>query len=170
MTLHGTEVIRKLYHADTNRDERGLLQVEPSTEEYFGADMYNSAPEGIRSFAQAQSQHFSMELYESRVASLQRFVSLCVMFHQTGKRVQDFFPKYSFGLFGYKMERTHSIMRIATTASPISGDAVRDRMENMRLKARFQNAVHQITNSWRCKQESQMKDLKHQYDQRDKDD
>lgn len=161
-TLHSTEVIRKLQHAE-NRDERGLLQIEPSSEEYFGAEMHNSAPEGIPSFAQSQSQHFSMELYESRVASLQRFVSLCVMFHQTGKRVQDFFPKYSLGLFGYKMERTHSIMRIATTASPISGDAVRDQMEHLRTKARFQNAVHLIINWWVRKEANQMKDLKRQY-------
>ena len=144
MSLQGSDVIRRLQHSG-DRDSRGLLQVEASEEAYFGADLHENAPSGIPPFAQAQSQHFSMELYESRVASLQRFVALCVMFHQTGKKVQDFFPKYSFGLMGYKMERTHSIMRIATTASPISGDAVRDQMENLRLKARFQNAVHLIT-------------------------
>ena len=38
-----------------------------------------------------------------------------IMFHQMGKRVADFWPAVSFGLLGYRMDRTHSIMRIATT-------------------------------------------------------
>lgn len=81
MSLGGSEVIRRLHHAN-QRNEKGLLEVKPSTESYFGAEMHNNAPPGINSFAQAQSQHFSMELYESRIASLQRFTAMCVMFHQ----------------------------------------------------------------------------------------
>ena len=37
------------------------------------------------------------------------------------KSVQDFWSKVSFGLLGYDMSRSQSIMRIATTASPVSG-------------------------------------------------
>lgn len=159
MTLDGASVIRKLQHA-ANRDERGILQVQPSAEEYFGADMYAAAKPGISAFAQAHSQHFSMELYESRIASLQRYVAMCVMFHQMGKRVQDFFPKYSCGVFGYKMHRTHSIMRIATTASPISGDAVREQMERLRVRAGFQNAVQVIINAWQQRQKRFVRELK----------
>lgn len=49
-------------------------------------------------FMLASSQHFSQELYESRIASLQRFVAMIVMFHQMGRRVQNFFGHISFGL------------------------------------------------------------------------
>jgi hypothetical protein len=89
-----------------------------------------------------------MELYESRVASLQRFVAMTVMFHQMGKQVQDFFPRISFGYLGYQMDRTHSILRIATTASPVSGDAVRERMETLHLRSKFQNAARIIGRAW----------------------
>ncbi len=97
MSLQGHDMIRRLHHAG-QRNERGMLEVKPSTEDFFGAEFYASAPPGIDAFEQAQLQHFSMELYESRIASLQRFTALCVMFHQMGKRVQDFFPRYSMGL------------------------------------------------------------------------
>ena len=59
---------------------------------------------------------------------------MCVMFHEMGKRVADFWPAVSFGALGYDMSRTHSIMRIATTASPVSGAEVRDKL--------LQNSIH----------------------------
>ena len=99
--------------------------------------------------AMSQSQHFSMELYESRIASLQRFVAMTVMFHQMGMRVQNFFPKISFGLLRYRMDRTHSIMRIATTASPVSGADVRERMEELRLVLKIERSVQLIARSWK---------------------
>jgi hypothetical protein len=157
--LDGANIIRKLMH-HAHRDEKGILNVTPSTEEYFGFDMHTAGRPGITAFDQAHSQMFSMELYESRIASLQRFVALCVMFHHMGKRVQDFFGRYSCGIFSYKMNRTHSIMRIATTASPVSGDAVRDQMDHLRIKAAFQNAVNRIVNAWNKKQKILIKDLK----------
>jgi hypothetical protein len=64
-------------------------------------------------------QRLVQELYESRFASMQRLVSFYVLFHEMGKTVQDFWPSVSFGLLGYDMSRTQSIMRIATTASPV---------------------------------------------------
>ena len=67
-------------------------------------------------------------LYETRFASLQRFVSHAVLFHAMAQSVQDFWTNWSLGLLGYDMSRTQSIMRIATTASPVSGSDVRERM------------------------------------------
>ena len=61
-----------------------------------------------------------------------------------GARVQQFFPKISFGMWGYRMDRTHSIMRIATTASPVSGADVRDRMVELHLRFKIQKAVNLV--------------------------
>jgi len=124
-----------------NRDDRGLAQVMPSTERYFGEELRKTAPKGTGPFLMSQSQHLVMELYESRIASMQRFVAMTVMFHQMGSRVQNFFPNISFGYLGYRMDRTHSIMRIATTASPVSGADVRDRMVELHLRHKIQKAV-----------------------------
>lgn len=127
-----------------NRDDRGLVQVMPSTEKYFGEELRKTAPRGTGEFLMSQSQHLSMELYESRIASMQRFVAMTVMFHQMGHRVQSFFPKISFGYLGYRMDRTHSIMRIATTASPVSGADVRDRMVELHLRFKIDKAVSMV--------------------------
>ena len=45
------------------------------------------------------------------------------------------------------MDRTHSIMRIATTASPVSGAEVRDRRSFIALNTAFNNALAVIDNS-----------------------
>eukprot|EP00613_Pedinella_sp_CCMP2098_P067037 CAMPEP_0171988882 /NCGR_PEP_ID=MMETSP0993-20121228/276127_1 /TAXON_ID=483369 /ORGANISM="non described non described, Strain CCMP2098" /LENGTH=1339 /DNA_ID=CAMNT_0012641859 /DNA_START=956 /DNA_END=4976 /DNA_ORIENTATION=- len=82
-------------------------------------------------------QRMVMRMYENRFASLQRLVSFFVLFHAMGKRVRDFWTNASFGLLGYEIDRTHSIMRIATTASPVSGAAIRDEMLNMALQKQF---------------------------------
>ena len=74
------EVLGKL--GVKNRDERGLLEVEQSLETYFGEDLRKFAPKGVGAFLMSQSQTLSMELYESRIASMQRFVAMTVMFHQ----------------------------------------------------------------------------------------
>jgi hypothetical protein len=131
-----------------NRSNKGLLQVKPSKEKFFGEDLRKNVPASIGDFSLARSQEFSMELYESRIASLQRFVAMTVMFHQMGSRVQGFFPRMSLGLLGYRMDRTHSIMRIATTASPVSGADVRERMEVLRLTKTVNQAVATISRSW----------------------
>lgn len=130
------------------RDARGLVQVEPSTERYFGERLRNASSSVKEAYALSKSQHFSMELYESRVASMQRYVAMCVMFHELGGNVEGFFRTLSCGLLGYQMDRTHSIMRIATTASPVSGAEVRDRMERLRLTNKVRNAVRTISTAW----------------------
>ena len=71
---------------------------------------------------------------------------MTVMFlHQMGMRVQTFFEKISFGLLGYRMDRTHSIMRIATTASPVSGADVRERMLELHHRYKIQKSIQTIT-------------------------
>jgi len=127
-----------------SRNEEGLLMVEPSREEYFGQAIRRSAPKKIKAFTLIESQEFSMKLYETRVASLQRFVAMTVMFHQMGHRARRFWRLVSFGYLGYRMDRTHSIMRIATTASPVSGAEVRDRRNFIALTTAFNNAVNAI--------------------------
>jgi len=122
----------------------GLVPLDPSEEDYFGQHLRVSSElkKGRASgkhdrdddFAFVSSQNLSMRMYETRFASLQRFVSMCVMFHEMGKRVADFWPAVSLGALGYDMSRTHSIMRIATTASPVSGAEVRDKL--------LQNSIH----------------------------
>ena len=80
----------------------------------------------------------------SAVVHLVSSVAMTVMFHQIGMRVESFFPKISFGFLGYRMDRTHSIMRIATTASPVSGADVRDRMVELHLRFKIQKAVNLV--------------------------
>lgn len=63
--------------------------------------------------------------------------------------MQSFFPKISLGLWGYRMDRTHSIMRIATTASPVSGADVRERMEELRLMLKIERSVQLISRTWK---------------------
>eukprot|EP00957_Ditylum_brightwellii_P203244 15333864-Ditylum_brightwellii.AAC.1 len=76
------------------------------------------------------------------------------MFHQMGMRVQSFFPRISFGLLGYRMDRTHSIMRIATTASPVSGSEVRERMQVLELASKIEQSVSLISHAWIKKREA----------------
>ena len=47
------------------------------------------------------------------------------------------------------MDRTHSIMRIATTASPVSGADVRERMEELRLMLKVERSVQLIARTWK---------------------
>jgi hypothetical protein len=47
-------------------------------------------------------------------------------------------------VWGCRMDRTHSIMRIATTASPISGADVRQRVRHLRLFKKVNNLIHVI--------------------------
>jgi hypothetical protein len=135
----------------SNRDERGIIRIEASREKYFGEVLRKyDAGKSMKDvdFMLARSQHFSQELYETRIASLQRFVAMTVMFHQMGKRVQDFFSNISFGMLGYRMDRTHSIMRIATTASPISGSDVRQRMRHLRLLNKVKHSINVISTAY----------------------
>jgi len=132
----------------SNRDSRGLIQIQASRERYFGETLrkYNAGKNKVKDmdFVLAESQHLVQELYETRIASMQRFVAMCVFFHHISKCVERFFAKISFGWWAYRIDRTHSIVRIATTASPISGSDVRQRIERLRLLKKVLHSVHTI--------------------------
>jgi len=86
-------------------------------------------------------------LYEGRCASLQRMVAFFVLFHAMGKTVQDFWPKISCGYLGYDMSKSHSIMRIATTASPVSGSEMRERVVQLH-EAQRRKWAHTLIQSY----------------------
>lgn len=132
----------------SHRDERGHIQIVPSSEKYFGQTIrkLNAGKTGNdMDFRVARSQEFAMQLYESRIASLQRFISMTVLFHQMGLRVQNFFERYSLGIFSYRMDRTHSIMRIATTASPVSGADVKQQIRRLQILKKVRHSIHVIS-------------------------
>ena len=99
------------------------IQVRASKETYFGeyctTGLDTTEIRNPAVISAAKAQDFAQELYESRVASMQRFVGMAVLFHEMASGVEGFFRRYSLGLLGYRYDRTHSIMRIATTASPV---------------------------------------------------
>ena len=134
-----------------NRDASGVLKVPVSKEEYFGKSMRAEAPKSLKPFSLVDSQNMAMQLYESRIASTQRFVAMAVMFHELATRVQTFWPTWTFGYLGYRIDRTHSIMRIATTASPVSGAEVRDRINYLTIRTELSKAlqlIRQFTTTW----------------------
>ena len=141
------------------RDKNGLIQVQASQESFFGQNLMKrtkrrgesrseSEEEEYLAIGATKCHNFAMQLYESRIGSLQRFVSMTVMFHQMGFRVQNFFSKWSLGFLGYRMDRTHSIMRIATTASPVSGADVRDRKQAIFYMRKIHYSVQLIESTW----------------------
>lgn len=137
---------------------RSLLQVEASSELYFGEQLRGEAERSVGLLSIEQSQHFSMELYEGRIASMQRFVAMTVMFHEMGKKVENFFSKYTFGLLGYRYDRTHSIMRIATTASPVSGADVRERTHLLKLTTKVKRSLEVVTFAWQRYRQKQQEE------------
>jgi hypothetical protein len=66
-------------------------------------------------------QHF----YECRIASLERYVSFCVMFHTMAKECAT--PWF---LYPWDMARSQSNLRVATTASPISASGGSEETSN----------------------------------------
>jgi len=135
----------------SHRGENGMMQILPSTEKYFGEDIRRlnagKAKKDV-DFKTSMGQHFAQELYETRIASLQRFVAMTVLFHEMGMRVERFFRRISFGWLAYRMDRSHSIMRIATTASPVSGADLVEQMREMLLLKKVQHSVHLIATAF----------------------
>ena len=108
---------------------RKRMEIAPIKERYVGEWMRHAEGFQGRSTAELCDRQRSLQqLYETRFASLQRLVAFFVLFHAMGKRVQNFWPAVSFGLLGYDMSRSQSMLRVATTASPISGSEVRSRI------------------------------------------
>ena len=149
--LESTKINSVFKIPPSHRDKRGLIQIEASHERYFGQSLRkcNAAmTTKDLDLLLARSQHLIQELYETRIASLQRFVSMIVMFHRIGKQVENFFRKISFGYWGYRIDRTHSIVRIASTASPVSGADVRQRMAHLRLVKKVKHSVQVISTTY----------------------
>ena len=104
--------------------------LQPLDEPFIGAWMSSAGGEYAEKTATElmRQQETLQQLNESRFDSMQRLVGFLVLFHKMAKDVQDFWPLVSFGLLGYDTSRTQSILRVASTASPVSGTEVRDRM------------------------------------------
>lgn len=118
---------------------------------YLGAWLKRKAPFATEGSCGAQMDHQELlqNLHESRYAQLQRFVAFCVMFHAMGARVRNFWPAISFGFLGYDMARSQSQLRVASTASPISGCNVRDQMRELARKSRTDWAANVIAQAFR---------------------
>jgi hypothetical protein len=118
--LTSAKAVRDSVYAVSKRGSGMVKRIEPLKQPFLGAWMATNAEFRKMSTSEAFArQQLVQELYESRFASMQRLLSFYVLFHEMGKTVQDFWPSVSFGLLGYDMSRTQSIMRIATTASPV---------------------------------------------------
>eukprot|EP00746_Dinoflagellata_sp_MGD_P157020 gnl/MRDRNA2_/MRDRNA2_86072_c0_seq2.p1 gnl/MRDRNA2_/MRDRNA2_86072_c0~~gnl/MRDRNA2_/MRDRNA2_86072_c0_seq2.p1 ORF type:complete len:1384 (+),score=218.41 gnl/MRDRNA2_/MRDRNA2_86072_c0_seq2:410-4153(+) len=153
MKMDMIQILKKLGVAmDPSMSAYFLANVEPSNEKYLGEQLRSEAPQQADPYQLVETQYTSMRLYETRVASMQRFVAFCVMFHELGLEVQDWWSVVSFGFLAYRMDRTHSIMRIATTASPISGAEIRDRMQFEAAKTSWNKMLDTVTKSLRRKQ------------------
>ena len=126
----------------SQRQEEAFRRITPLSEPFIGAWMAASTKFKKLSADQLMERQRQVQtLYETRFASMQRLVAFFVLFHEMGKRVQDFWPAWTMGYLGYRIDRTHSIMRIATTASPVSGAEVRDRINYLSLRTELEKAL-----------------------------
>ena len=103
----------------------------------YGKSLLDHTASVAESLELAKTQNISMQLYESRIASLQRAVAFFVIFHEMAAAIADFWSFVSFGYLGYRIDRTQSIMRVATTASPVSGADVRHMLIELRVQGRL---------------------------------
>ena len=131
--------------------KQARFAIEPLTEPFLGAWM--SGQVGYVTLGNDElmrRQQLVQVLSESRFDELQRLVSFFVLFHSMGKAVQDWWPRWSLGLLGYDMARSQSIMRVATTASPVSGMEVRERMLAIQTETRKAQAASSFQRTWRA--------------------
>ena len=127
-----------------------VVNFDDAQERYFGEALEKHLPDAPENEL-IEAQKVAVRLYESRIASMQRCVAFFVLFHSMASRIRDFWAYASFGLLDYDMSKTHSIMRIATTASPVSGAEVRDRAKAIRLKRRIEwaeNVLAKAAKRW----------------------
>ena len=129
------------------------MKVVESAEEVFGTSLLRNA-EPSQHVQNIETQFLSMQLYESRIASLHRAVAFFVMFPEMGRSIARFWPWVSFGILRYRMDRTQSIMRVATTASPVSGADVRRKMNEIKSEkelALIKGLVDNMVRRWRAR-------------------
>ena len=131
--------------------KNAVFKIEPVAEPFLGAWMTKQprfAPLGTDELMRRQSM--VQVLSETRFDALQRYCSFLVLFHAMGKDVADWWTMASFGLLGYDMSRSQSIMRVATTASPVSGMEVRERMVMIQEATRRSQAASSVQRIWRA--------------------
>jgi len=127
------------------------FRIEPMHDEAFIGAWMHLRPDlqTLDTSKLLRRQQLVQLLNETRFDSMQRFLSFCVLFHAMGKAVADFWPRASCGLLGYDMSRSQSIMRVATTASPVAGTEVRDRLVEIRRLTLQLHAASTIQRIWR---------------------
>jgi len=140
--------LQMLQNPKKSFSEQGLLQVEPSSESYFGFKSRARRPDSLHDFNLVETQSLAMDLFESRIASMQRFMAMTVVFHQMAQSVEKFFEKISFGLLSYRIDRTHSIMRVATTASPVRAHEVSEKIKELVFEKQIRHSVATIERFW----------------------
>lgn len=137
-------------HGPVFRDP-STFRIEPMHHEAFiGAWMHlRDECKNLDTSRLLRRQQLVQLLTETRFDSMQRFISFCVLFHAMGKAVADFWPRVSCGILRYDMSRSQSIMRVATTASPVAGTEVRDRLVEIQLHMKQLQAASTIQRIWR---------------------
>ena len=147
--------MRSSQAAATCADGKGHLTFSPEqqraalvgTYKYIGEHLLSN-PDGLSEREIQDQQALVQTLYETRMASLQRLLGFMVVFHAMGGLVQTFWRVASLGALGYDMSRTQSIMRVATTASPVSGSGVRTRMIELGNEQVQEWAARVIQRNW----------------------
>ena len=139
---------------DVPADPTVYRKIPPLRGPFVGSWMaWDERYRGLTNQELMDRQHFIQSMYETRIASLHRFVAFLVMFHSMAKAVADFWTWISFGIFSYDTSRTHSIMRIATTASPVSGMEVREKTLELAEESALKFAKHvmlMFSAKWYC--------------------
>jgi len=157
-SMDAQTVVEQHMHKSRHKVKSGM-HPSPSVEEIDNVPEYFEFGEKLRklfpndsSIQLMEKQTLPQRMYETRMASLQRCVAFMVLFHEMGRRVQRFWPAVSFGRLRYDMDRTQSIMRIATTASPVSGMDVHAKMLQMAVdkqKANLLSMVIRAVRKWK---------------------
>jgi len=133
LQMGDVEVSTSLHQSRPDKERESLFdEIEPLAEGFLGEWMLRHGAYKSHTTGQLMREQRQLQiLFESRYASLARLVGFMVIFHEMGRRVEAFWRLFSLGsLFslGYDMSRTHSILRVASTASPVSGAEVRGKI------------------------------------------
>mmetsp|Transcript_27755 Transcript_27755/g.58502 ORF Transcript_27755/g.58502 Transcript_27755/m.58502 type:complete len:174 (-) Transcript_27755:478-999(-) len=128
-----------------------LQTIEPLSEPFYGAWMLEAnAANSVTSLM--ERQELLQQLNETRFDSMQRMVAFMVLFHKMAKDVQEFMSFASLGFLNYDMSKTQSMLRVATTASPVSGTEVRAKMLEIKQDTLQNRAAAALQRRWRSRE------------------
>ena len=82
---------------------------------------------------------------------------MTIMFHWMGKLVQIFTEIC--GILVYRIDRSHSVMSIATTATPASSGEVRECVRATQTVAKINHSINAMLNAWMNHKENQRRHL-----------